>query len=151
MKHLKLFEDYHFSKEQIKNMLLKAQKNSEIDMKIGVDDLLNKLKEPSTLMFGFEPFVEDEARFISEGDKKRIREYITKFKELGLNTTKIESMLPDFDKYQHIQYNKIDNTTNDKKLTKLYDKLDKLEPIMTDFYNEVKRLAIEAKKIINDN
>ncbi len=47
MKHLKIFDEYHFSKEQIKEMLLKAQKKSQIDLKIDVDDLLNNLEDPT--------------------------------------------------------------------------------------------------------
>lgn len=31
MKHLKLFEEYHFSKDQIRSMLLKAQKNQKLN------------------------------------------------------------------------------------------------------------------------
>jgi hypothetical protein len=89
MKHLQLFEDY--SKEDISKMLLKAQKKSQLELKVGVDDILSNLKEPIP-MFGFEAIVEEEARFLSESDYKKMGEYIQKFKELGLNTSKIEKL-----------------------------------------------------------
>lgn len=147
MKHLKLFEEYHFSKDQIRSMLLKAQKKSKIELKVDVDDLLNDLKETSNI-FGFDYFVENEAKFISEGDYQRMGEYIEKFKNLGLNTTKIEELYPKLIRYKEIQFKELDY--NDSVQTKLYKEMNSLEPFVFELQKEVKKLAIEAKKIMEE-
>lgn len=156
MKHLKLFEDYHYSKDDIKNMLLKAQKNSKIELKVDVDELLTGLKDPTKDRFGFEAFVEEEARFISEGDYKRMGEYIEKFKKLGLDTTKIEGLYPKLVRYKEIQFKDLDyggfdyDTEQERKriVARLEKELDKLEPFVEELKIEVKRLAKEAKELI---
>jgi hypothetical protein len=148
MKHLQLFEDY--SKEDISKMLLKAQKKSQLELKVGVDDILSNLKEPIP-MFGFEAIVEEEARFLSESDYKKMGEYIQKFKELGLNTSKIEKLYPKLQKYKHIQFKDADYATTNWERNLAYDKLDKLQPFVDQLVEEVKRLAKEAKKLLDDN
>lgn len=151
MKHLKIFDEYHFSKEQIKEMLLKAQKKSQIDLKIDVDDLLNNLEDPTKDRFGFKAIVREEARFLSEADYQRMGEYIQKFKELGLNTIRIEKLYPKLQKYKKIQIRDMDYARTNSEMNRLNDILDKLQPYVDELVEEVKRLAKEAKKIIYDN
>ena len=162
MKHIKMYED--FSKEQIKKMLLKAQKNSQIDIKVNIDDLINNLKEPKDRT-DFEQFVDDEAKFISAHDESKMGEYIQKFKELGLNTSKIERLYPDFLRYQEIHLKEIDDLElknygldsededeeeHDKELELLYDEMDKLEPSVKELENEARILAKKAKKLYDN-
>lgn len=148
MKHLKIFEEY--SKEDIKNMLLKAQKKSQLTINSDVDDVLGNLKDPIP-RFGFEAIVEEEARFLSEADYQRMGEYIQKFKELGLDTSIIEKLYPKLQKYKHIQFKELDYTTTNSERKILDDKLDKLQPFVDQLEQEVKKLAKQAKQIKDDN
>lgn len=148
MKHLQVFENY--SKENITRMLLKAQKKDQIELKVEIDDVLNNLKEQPKERFGFEDFVESEARFISEGDYKRMDEYIQKFKELGLDTLKIEKLYPKLQKYKHIQLKEMDYTNTNSERNRLDNKLDRLQPYVDQLVEEVRKLAKQAKEL-NDN
>jgi len=161
MKHLKLYED--FSKEEIKKMLLKAQKNSQIDIKVNIDDLVNNLKDPKDRT-DFESFVEKEANFISAYDESKMGEYIQEFKKLGLDTSKIEKLYPDFLRYQEIHMKEMDDLKMknigldedeseeeyEKEMDLLYDEADKLEPSVKELEAEVRILAKKAKEL-NDN
>jgi aryl-phospho-beta-D-glucosidase BglC (GH1 family) len=151
MKNIKTFEDYHYSKDDIKNMLLKAQKKSQIDLKVNVDELLSTLEDPLKDRFGFNAIVREEARFLSESDYKNMGEYIQKFKELGLNTIRIEKLYPKLQKYKKIQIRDMDYARTNSEINRLNSILDKLQPYVDELVEEVKRLAKEAKKIIYDN
>lgn len=153
MKHIKLFENY--TKDQIKRMLQKAQKNSDIDIKIDIDELIDKnLKNPSK--FGFEGFVESEGSFISWKDQLSMGEYIDKFKELGLDTTEAEKLYPKQKRYVHLQYKEEDNiyysgesdAKKNAKYKKLSDEMDTLQPFIDKFNNIVRELAKKAKEIL---
>jgi hypothetical protein len=146
MKNLQLFEDY--TKEQISKMLLKAQKNSQLELKVDVEDILANLKENPR--FGYEYFVDNEANFISEFDYQKMGEYIQKFKELGLDTSKIEKLYPKLQKYKHIQLKEMDYPKTNSEMNRLYDRLDKLQPFVDQLVEEAKRLAKEAK-LLDDN
>ena len=148
MKHLKIFEDY--SKENIKNMLLKAQKKSQLTINSDVEDVLGNLKQPIP-RFGFEAIVEEEARFLSEADYQRMGEYIQKFKELGLDTSIIEKLYPKLQKYKHIQFKESDYATTNSERNRAYDRLDKLQPFVYQLDQEVEKLAKLAKQTLNDN
>jgi len=161
MKHLKLYED--FSKEEIKKMLLKAQRNSQIDIKINIDDLVNNLKD-SKDRTDFESFVEQGANFISAYDESKMGEYIQEFKKLGLDTSKIERLYPDYLRYQEIHMKEMDDLKiknlgidedeseeeYEKEMDLLYDEADKLESSVKELENEVRILAKKAKEL-NDN
>lgn len=149
MKRLKLFED--FSKDDIKNMLSKAQKKSQLELKVDADEILTNLDDPLKDRFGFKAIVREEARFLSEGDYQRMGEYIQQFKELGLDTTRIEKLYPKLQKYKQIQLRDMDYARTNSEIKKLDDKLDKLQPYVDELVQEVKRLAKEAKKIVYDN
>lgn len=149
MKRLKLFED--FSKDDIKNMLSKAQKKSQLELKVDADEILTNLDDPLKDRFGFKAIVREEARFLSEGDYQRMGEYIQQFKELGLDTTRIEKLYPKLQKYKQIQLRDMDYARTNSEIKKLDGKLDKLQPYVDELVQEVKRLAKEAKKIVYDN
>ena len=149
MKHLKLFEQY--SKDDIKNMLLRAQKKSQIDLKVDVDELLSTLEDPLKDRFGFKAIVREEARFLSESDYKNMGEYIQQFKELGLDTKRIEKLYPKLQKYKQIQLRDMDYARTNSEINRLYNRLDNLQPYVDELEQEVKRLAKEAKKIVYDN
>ena len=139
MKNIKLFEEYHFSKDQIENMILKAQKRSEIELKVDIDDLLDNLKSPEEDRFGFNAFVREEGRFISFGDQERMGEYIEKFKQLGLDTSKVEKLYPSIKIYYK-------NTLRDFN-RELDKRMDLLQPLVKEFENEIRILAKKANEL----
>jgi hypothetical protein len=155
MKYLKLFEDY--SKEEIRNFLVKAQQNSQIDIKTNIDNLMNNLSKIKRPELGtFEYFVNSEARFISEGDYKRMGEYIEGFKKLGIDVSKVEELYPKLLRYKTIELKELDNYEHgysqkekEKNLDRLYDELDDLEPYKVQFDDEVKILTKKAKQLDN--
>ena len=112
MKYLKTYENH--SKGKIEKVLSDAIKNGEIDMvKINLNQLMNRFKddnEPeidvlkSSSPITFKYFVYSGAKFISEGDWGRMREYIEKFKKLGLNVDKVEELLPKVERYKYLQW-----------------------------------------------
>lgn len=149
MKHLELYENY--TEKNIKDMLLKSQRKSQIDIKAPIEDILKNIKNDISLIGTFEGFIEDEGSFISEGDKKRMGEYIKKMKDLGINTTKIEKLLPKYERYVYLSYETSDMREFDyknPKYIKLLDEYDSLEPYAEKFENEIKILAKRTKRII---
>jgi hypothetical protein len=153
MKHIKLFENY--TKDQIKRMLQKAQKNSDVDIKIDIDELIDKNLK-NTPQFGFEGFVEQEGRFISASDQMRMGEYIDKFKELGLDTTEAEKLYPKQKRYVYLQYKEEDNiydsgesdAKKNANYKKLADEMNRLQPFIDKFDKIVRELAKKAKEIL---
>ena len=152
MKHLMLFE--FFTKEEVKKFLLKAQKNSKIDPNVNIDDLLKGLKEPAEKT-GFEKFVESEAKFISEGDYKRMKEYIEEFKKLNLDVSKLENLYPKLKRYKEIEYNdlyygeftQLKKKERNKKIFELDEELDALQPFVDEFIKEVKIVAKKCNEL----
>jgi len=150
---MRLFED--FTKQQVKDMLLKAQKNSKIDTNLNIDDLLTGLKDQSEKT-AFEKFVESEAKFISEGDYQRMEEYIEEFKKLKLDVSKLEQLYPKLKRYKEIENNDfyygyyVDYKKKDKKrkISELNDEIDKLQPLVNQFIKEVKVMAKKAKELL---
>lgn len=152
MKHLKLFEDY--SKEEIKNFLLKAQKNSQIDIKTNIDELLSKLERPE--IGSFEAFVEQEGRFISQGDYDRMGSYVDRFESLGLDVSRAEELLPSLLRYNKIVMKELDKyeqsgggfSKREKEinLERLYDEMEVLEPDVKELEKEIRKLAKQAKQ-----
>jgi hypothetical protein len=152
MKYIKLFENY--SKEEIKNFLLKAQKNSQVEIKTNIDELLSKLEQPE--IGTFEYFVETEARFISEYNYQHMGSYIDRFEELGLDTSRIEELLPSLLRYKKIQMKEIERYEHggysrkerEMNLDRLYDEMDELAPYVEELEKEVKKLAKQAKLLM---
>jgi hypothetical protein len=158
MKNIKNFEN--FTEQDVKNMLLKSQKKNDIEIKTSIDDVIKNITNSGNLskMGTFEDFVEQEGRFISVADQKRMPEYVQKFKELGLNTKKVEELLPKFQRYVQIEYKEIDKysmpvSTKEeaheygKKLNQLYDESEKLLPFVDEMEKEIKILAKKAKEL----
>ena len=159
MKRLKTFEN--FSEQDVKNMLLKAQKNNKIEIKTSIDDVLKNITNTGNLskIGTFEGFVEQEGRFISAADQKRMSEYVQKFKELGLNTKKVEELLPKLQRYIQIEYKELDDYSmsvssreeaieNGERLKKIYDESEKLQPFVKEFENQIRILAKKANKLL---
>lgn len=154
MKKLKLFEN--FTKDNIKNLLLKGEKENDIIIKTNIDDFLDKNLKPKE-QFGFNAFVEEEGKFISEADYERMGEYIQKFKDLGLNTSKIEELYPKLQRYKHIEMKELDDLPynsdytrkeREQKEEELLTELDNLIPYVDELDKEVRNLAKQAKNKI---
>jgi len=156
MKHLKLYEQ--FSKQNVKNMLLKAQKDNKLVMRVSPETILTYLSDDMSKIGTFEGFVEDEGDFISAGDKQRMGEYIKKFKDLGLDTTKIEELFPFYKRYDamyddiekiHHSYSSEYGGKEGKEIAmkKLYDEEDTLTPKVKEFETEIKALAKKANEL----
>lgn len=149
MVHLELYENY--TEKNIKDMLLKSQRKSQIYIKAPIEDIMKNIKNDVSLIGTFEGFIEDEGSFISEGDKKRMGEYIKKIKDLGINTTEIEKLLPKYERYVYLSYATSDMREFDyknPKYIKLLEEYDSLEPYVEQFENEIRILAKRTKRLI---
>jgi hypothetical protein len=152
MKHLKLFE--LFTKSEVKTFISKAEKNSEIKLNVNIDELLKKLKEPSEKT-NFEKFVESEASFISEGDYKRMEEYIEEFKKLNLDVSILEKLYPKLKRYKEIQYKDLyygefvdlKKKERNRKISELNKELDILQPFVDEFIKEIKIIAKKCNNL----
>ena len=158
MKHLKKFEN--FTEQDVKDMLLKSQNKHDIEIKTSIDDVMKNIKNTNSLskLGTFEGFVEDEGKFISAADQGRMSEYIKKFKELGLDTKKVEELLPKFQRYIQIEYKELDNLSmpvydreeaieNGRKKKNLYSESEKLRPFVDEMEKEIRNLAKKANEL----
>lgn len=152
MKTLKTFEN--FSKEEIKEILQKAQKNSDIKIN-NIDNFLDKYMKPVE-RFGFNAIVREEARFLSEADYDRMGEYIEKFKALNIDTSKIEELYPKLVRYRKLltlednhRYEYFDTKKEkEEAYEKIIDETDDLQQYVDQLKEEVKVLAKQAKELI---
>lgn len=114
-----------------------------------VEDILKKIysKKQFYPRFGFEDMIlsfENGGKgFISEADKDRMGEYINRIKELGIDCTKLEELLPMFMEYRNI-YNEEEKHQNDEKeLEKIYKKETVLKPKADRFVEILRSLSDE--------
>ena len=153
MKHLKNFENY--TEKDVRDMLEKSQKKQDIEIKTSIDNVMSNLIDTNDvkLIGTIKGFIISEGEFISEGDKKRMKEYIQEFKKLGLDVSKVEKLLPKYEKYTEISYDLnsyFDALTeyDYKQITKLNDELDSLENDVEEFETEIRILAKKAKELL---
>lgn len=136
MKHLKIFEEY--SKKDIKRFLVKAEKDKDLTINSDMTELLNKLDDSKIKeRFGFIGFVESDGAFISQSVYMNAYEYVHKFKEMGLDTTKIEKLLPNVKKYNDLSMLSY-NEDRGKEMDELREYVDL-------FDIEIRKLATEAE------
>ncbi len=133
MKYLKIYEN--FSEDELKRFLQKAVKRGDISLNIDIDKLINKYKVPK--IGTFEAFVENEAKFISIGDSKQMSEYVTKLKELGLNVSKLEHLLKDYNRYHEITF-----LEDDLRI--------QIHHLYSDEKDEKKKLKIKIDKLLDE-
>ena len=158
MKHLQLFEN--FSEDELKRFLQKAVKRGDITINVDVDELVSKHKVPK--VGTFEYFIEEEGKFISIADSERMTEYVAKLKEMGLNVSYLERMLPDYVRYHKITYLEDDLRSEiyelfddekdqedeiEKKIEVLLDEQNNLIEKVEDFERELKKMVKKAKEI----
>lgn len=142
-KHIKLYESY--TEEQVRNVLSK----NDIKLNVPVDEVINRLNYKKENRFGFEGFLDSEGKFISEGDKDRMGDYITKFKELGLDTKKVEELFPDYKKYNELvrspyKFFSYGDVHNGKTIDIV---IDELEPSVEEFDKEIRILVKKANQL----
>lgn len=146
MKHIQLYESY--TEEQVRKVLSK----DDIKLNVSVDEVINRLNYKKENRFGFDGFVDSEGEFISESDKDDMGEYIEKFKELGLDTKKIEELYPDFKKYSKLirstnNWGSWDINNNKIEYDRLNSVIDDLEPSVDEFNKEIRILAKKANQL----
>ena len=151
MKHIKLYE--HFTEEQIRSVLSKK----DIKLNVSVDEIINRLNTKQENKFGFDSFIDDGGRFISDGDRQRMTDYIIKFKKLGLDTQRVEELLPDYELYHElnskltkgtsVEYEDEDEKESDED-EKIWDMLESLENSIEHFEEEIRKLAKSAKELL---
>ena len=152
MKYIELYERY--SEQNVKNMLLKSQKKSQIDINAPIKDVLKNLDDNDISKIGtFEGFIEQDGSFISHSDQQRMKEYVEKIKNLGVDTSNIEKILPKYMRFVYLQNEEGVNSfgryeMSIPKYVDLVNEYESLFPIVDESEIEIKRLATEANKII---
>lgn len=152
MKHIKKFENY--SEEVIRNMLVRSQKKNDIEIKTSIDNVLNNIVDPHDVksIGTFKGFIIGEGDFISEGDKKRMKDYIQEFKKLGLDISKAEKLLPSYQRYWEIErdmdYVGYPGKGDEEEYVKFVNEQGALESDVDEFEIEIKKLAKQAKELL---
>jgi len=149
MKYLKTYET--FDEKELREFLKKAEEKGEIVLKADIDKIVKPYIEYK--LGTFEYFISSEARFISEGDRNRMGDYIERFKEMGINVDKLEELN---NKYQHFRklHNDLDiidfegKDAINRSSKEIWKEIDVLGNIEKDFEKEVKKIAKEAKHLL---
>jgi hypothetical protein len=105
--------------------------------------------------FGFENFfisTADGKMFVSEGDKERMPEYIKRIKDMGIECSKLEELLPKYEEWRKLgsdDYHGYDEDGNEITPEDYYDdydrKLKELQPLAEKFEEELKNIS---KKVV---
>jgi len=150
MKHLQKFENY--SKDDVKRVLTDAVEKGDVN----VDDILRKLDSNTEPDWRTDPFgymVYTNAKFISESNKKNMPEYVEKLKGMNVDTTKLEELLPKYMKYRQyylfdedkIRMSGDSDKKKDQAYNELYTKMDRLEPFVKEFEEELRKILKSLK------
>ncbi len=147
MKHLKTFESYTDS--DIKRMIDKTTNKGDMDLRVSPEEFITNGKAPE--LGSFEYFVSRDEPFYSEGVKSRIGEFVDKFKELGLDISKIENIKDTFKKVQDLDY-QIDNLRFDYStpVEEKYDEEERLEAEIEELKPSIELLKIEISRLIKE-
>ena len=92
-------ERQSYDQDDIKNALGRSIKSGDIKMNISFDEFVNKslnLQKPE--IGSFESMAQ--GGFISAGDEERMENYINRFKNLDIDTSKLEEMFPKYQEYK---------------------------------------------------
>lgn len=152
MKHLKNFEKY--TEQDVRDMLARSQRKQDIEIKTSIDNVMNNLIDTHDvkLIGTFRGFIIDEGRFISEGDKRRMNQYIQEFKKMGFDTSKVEKLLPNYEKYRQLTIDLSDFgypiKGKEEEYDRLNNELNSLEVDVEEFNTEIRKLAKKAKELL---
>ena len=103
---------------------------------------MEKLDKTNTHQFGFEGFVENDASFISEADKERMSEYITKIKETGFDVSTLEDLYPHYEEFRKLTLS--DYGYNEE----ISDRLDELRADVEVFEIELRKTNKKVKETL---
>ena len=93
-----IIERHLYNIEDIQKAMARSVKSGDIKMNISFDEFVNKslnLQRPE--IGSFESMVK--TGFISMGDEVRMKKYITQFKNIGIDTSKLDKLYPEYQKY----------------------------------------------------
>lgn len=160
-----ILERNSFTNDDIKKALNSSIKSGDISMKISPDEFINKeLNRQYPEIGTFESMVK--SSFISHGDESRMGDFIKRFKELNIDVSKLEELFPKYLEYKkypldppmEYDYDLYDDNGDevdeeikryDDDMDKWYDESDIHEEVREEFNNEVKRLCVIARKILD--
>ena len=165
MKYIKENNSSRYDQSDIKKALSRSIKSGDIKMSISFDEFVNKslnLQKPE--IGSFESLVQD--MFISMGDEIRMGDYIKRFNQLDIDTSKLDALFPKYQEYLNFDWDGpreedfIDGSYEDdedekyKKDLKEYEEIynnwweksDEHQDIREEFNIEVKRLCEIAKE-----
>lgn len=158
-------EDYIKNSKELEEKLKKLIDNGTIILGegkslkdiLGVFDLGDKYNR-----FGFEKLMIDLSKsnnknpFISSSDSQNMETYVNNIKDIGIDTTKLDNLLPEYIKYFKLLLNGEDDISNNsyskeervEKYNELNNKLDRLNIYHDNFIEELKKVSKKVTKLL---